>query len=344
MKQLHLTVGKVLGSASVALGLLFGSATAHSADVMRVTDTSCVCFLPANLAIKRGWLAEELKKIDMTLSIQKYEDGPSQTAALLSGSLDMAQYGSTGAASLLARNANIKIFMLSDNEVDTEGLVVKKSSGIKSIKDLVGKKVGLTTGTTSDYGMKAALKEAGIDVKSVTIVGIAPAAIGAAWARGEIDASYVWEPIMSRLVNDGGQKLQTIGDLAKATSGKYKIVNFYVAGGEFAKKRPDAIRAYVKAMDRAIKHIRGNTKQVATEFLNDLGAKSVEQALEQIKGEEFFLSTEQMTPALMGDGSATGQIANLMMDVWQFSFDNRNVTVKPDMAIIKKAIDIQYLK
>jgi taurine transport system substrate-binding protein len=337
-------IGSVLASALMVFGISLGSAPALAADVMRVTVTSCVCFLPANLAIKRGWLAEELKKIDMTLAIQNYEDGPSQTAAFLSGSLDMAVYGTAGASLLLARNADIKIFMLSDNEIDTEGLVVKKSAGIKSVKDLVGKKVGLTAGTTSDYGLRAALKEAGVDAKSVKIIGIAPTALGAAWARGEIDASYVWEPIMSRLVNDGGQKLQTIGDLAKATGGKYKIMNFYVASGEFAKRRPDAIKAYVKAVDRAILYIRGNTKQVAAEYLKDLGAKSVEQALEQINGEEYFLSTEQMTPALMGDGTASGKIANLLLDVWQFSYDNRNITVKPDLAIVKKAIETQFLK
>lgn len=344
MKRLQLKIRNLMSSVSVVFGLLLASAPSHSAEVMRVTVTSCVCFLPANLAIKRGWLAEELNKINMTLAIQNYEDGPSQTAAFLSGSLDMAVYGTAGASLLLARNADIKIFMLSDNEIDTEGLIVKKSASIKSIKDLVGKKVGLTAGTTSDYGLRAALKEAGVDARSVKIIGIAPTALGAAWARGEIDAAYVWEPIMSRLVNDGGQKLQTIGDLAKATGGKYKIMNFYVASGEFAKRRPDAVKAYVKAVDRAILHIRGNTKQVAAEYLKDLGAKSVEQALEQIKGEEYFLSTEQVTPALMGDGKTSGQIANVLMDVWQFSYDNRNITVKPDLAIVKRVMDTQYLK
>lgn len=331
-------------AALAATGIAVAPTMAQGTKELRVTNTSCVCFLPTNLAIKRGWLAEELEKAGFTLTVQQYEDGPSQTAAFLSGSLDLAQYGSTGVVSILARGADVKIFMLSDNEVETEGLVARKVAGIASPKDLAGKRVGVTVGTTSDYGLRATLSEAGVDAGSVDIVGIAPPAMAAAWERGDIDAAYVWDPILSRLVNADGVKLQTIGELSRATSGKYKIVNFYVVRAGFAAENPDAVRAYVKAIDQATTFIRDNAEEVAAEFQEDLGAASPEQALEQIRGEEFFLSSEQTKPELMGNGSVPGLMANVLMDVWQFSFQQGNVTREPDEAVVNRALDPQYLQ
>ncbi|MGE0237640.1 MAG: ABC transporter substrate-binding protein [Parvibaculaceae bacterium] len=337
----------LLRTAACAIAaILFATpaAQADNARELRVTNTSCVCFLPTNLAIKRGWLEAELNKLDVTLTIQQYEDGPSQTAAFLSGSLDLAQYGSTGAASLLARGADIKLFMLSDNEIDTEGLVAKKDSGIGKVQDLVGKKVGVTAGTTSDYGLRAALKQGGVDAKEVNIIGVAPPAMAAAWERGDIEAAYVWDPILSRLANAGGVKLQTIGELAKATSGKYRIVNFYAVRSEYATQNPDVVRAYVKAIDQATTYIRDHAEEVAAEFQKDMGAETPEQAMQQIKGEEFFLSREQLGPELMGDGSAPGAMAKVLMDVWSFSFEQGNITAAPDEAVIHRSLDPQYLK
>ena len=317
---------------------------AQTAKELRVTNTACVCFLPVNLAIKKGWLDEEMEKLGVTVAIQQYEDGPSQTAALLSGSLDIAQYGSTGVVSLLARDAEVSIFMLSDNEVSTEGLVVKSDAGIASVADLEGKTVGVTAGTTSDYGLRAALIEAGVPAEKVSIVGIAPPAMAAAWERGEIQASYVWDPILSRLAANGGTVLQTIGQLSDATGGKYKIVNFHVVSASFAAENPEIVKGYVRAIDRATQYIHENTEEVAAEFKDEFGAVSDEQAAQQIRGEQFFLASEQLSPDLMGDGSAPGALSKLLANVWQFSFDQGAVTTAPDQAVIDAAFDTQFLK
>lgn len=331
-------------SSVCAAMLLATPSLAQNATELRVTNTGCVCFLPTNLAMKRGWLVEEMEKLGVAVSVQQYEDGPSQTAALLSGSLDIAQYGSTGAVSLLARKADVKLFMLSDNEVSTEGLVAKTDAGIASIADLAGKTVGVTAGTTSDYGLRAALSHAGVDPAAVSIVGIAPPAMAAAWERGEIQASYVWDPILSRLEAAGGAVVQTIGQLSEATDGEYRIVNFHVVNGGFAAGNPDIVRGYVRAIDRAVLYIRDNTEEVAAEFQEEFGAATVEAAARQIRGEEFFLSSEQLTPELMGDGATPGALARIMADVWRFSHEQKSVTVAPDPATIAAAIDVQYLK
>ena len=335
---------KIITGALLAFGAFATTAQADTAKELRVTNTSCVCFLPVNLAISKGWLKEELDKLGVSLAVQQYEDGPSQTAAFLSGSLDLAQYGSTGAVSLLARKADVKLFMLSDNEVETEGLVVKGDKGINAVADLAGKTVGVTAGTTSDYGLRASLLEAGIDASSVNIVGIAPPALASAWQHGEIDAAYVWDPILTKLANAGGVKLQTIGQLSEASGGKYKIVNFHAVRSDFAAENPGIVRAYVKAIDRAVAFIREHKSDVAAEFQQDLGAASPEQASAQIDGEEYFLSNEQLDAKLMGDGSKPGALAGVLADVWKFSFDQGNVTAAPDEGVIAAALDPQYLK
>jgi hypothetical protein len=90
--------------------------------------------------------------------------------------------------------------------------------------------------------------------------------------------------------------------------------------------------------------IREEPAAVAAEFQEEFGAATPELALAQISGEEFFLSTEQVSADLMGDGSAPGALAALMADVWQFSADQGSVTVAPDQAVINAALDPQFLK
>ena len=74
-------------------------------------------------------------------------------------------------------------------------IVARKDSGIRSVEDLKGKRVGLAKAQTSDEYLKMVLNRRGIKYEEVNIENImAPPAIATALAEGKVDAVVSWEP------------------------------------------------------------------------------------------------------------------------------------------------------
>ena len=77
---------------------------------------------------------------------------------MASGKLDfMATLGNPPTASAIARGVPLKVVWAMERYTTGEGLVVKNSSGIKTLKDLEGKTVALVEGSTSPFELDTAL-------------------------------------------------------------------------------------------------------------------------------------------------------------------------------------------
>lgn len=61
---------------------------------------------------------------------------------------------------------------------------MRNSSGIKSVKDLKGKKVATPFVSTAHYQLMAIMKVNGVDAKDVNVMNLRPPEIAAAWERG----------------------------------------------------------------------------------------------------------------------------------------------------------------
>ena len=83
----------------------------------------------------------------------------------------------------------------------------------KNHKDLVGKKVGVPFVSTTHFHLLFALEVNKVNPKDVDILNIQPPAIAAAWARGDIDAAFVWDPALGT-IQETGKTLVTSGELS----------------------------------------------------------------------------------------------------------------------------------
>ncbi|WP_457825519.1 ABC transporter substrate-binding protein, partial [Staphylococcus aureus] len=75
---------------------------------------------------------------------------------------------------------------------DSEALVVRADSGVKSVGDLRARKIACPFNTSAHFALLAALKTVGLTASDVTLVNLRADAIPAAWQRRDIDAAYVW--------------------------------------------------------------------------------------------------------------------------------------------------------
>ncbi len=155
---------------------------------------------PSQVAIVDG---EYEKAAGTKIEWRKFESGASVIAALASGSIDIGYAGSSPLAAGVTRGAPIKAFLIAGLIGEAEALVARDGAGINEPKDLVGKKVAVPFVSTTHYSLLFALKHWGIDASTVNILNLQPPEIAAAFARGDIDATYVWDPALASAKKSG---------------------------------------------------------------------------------------------------------------------------------------------
>jgi taurine transport system substrate-binding protein len=90
---------------------------------------------------------------------------------------------------------------------------VRNGSGINSVKDLKGKKVATPFVSTAHYQLMAIMKVEGVDANAVSVMNLRPPEIAAAWERGDIDAAFIWDPVLTKIKGNGKmiESSKTIG-------------------------------------------------------------------------------------------------------------------------------------
>ena len=105
--------------------------------------------------VNMGYFEEE----GLNVHLVEFADGPTIIAAMESGSIDMGYIGP--GAHKLCIQGRAKIFMLSQIG-NADHVLARHSAGIESYADLKGKKVGYSSGTSSEMILQYALEEAGL--------------------------------------------------------------------------------------------------------------------------------------------------------------------------------------
>ena len=142
------------------------------------------------IAIEKGFFKEQ----GLSVKVSYVDTGVQAMQALVSGSVDFASVVDTNLATLGFSGNEEVIILASTNNYVASAIVARKSSGIYNPKDLKGKKLAISSGTTSEIYADKLLKKYGLSFNDVEIVKLAPGAIGAALISKAVDAISSWEP------------------------------------------------------------------------------------------------------------------------------------------------------
>jgi aliphatic sulfonates family ABC transporter substrate-binding protein len=166
------------------------------------------------------WLlftARELKlfeKVGLAPTYVKFVAGAPMIAAAESKSIDVATVGSVPFLIGLSQGVDWVMIGIHSEGAYAEGFVARKDSGIDTLADLKGKRLGYFRGSTTHYAVMMALRQFGLRPDQVTLLDMAPAEQVAAMANKELDAAAAWEPWMQRMVYEANAKIiATEGDL-----------------------------------------------------------------------------------------------------------------------------------
>src|ERR1700748_3115172 len=187
-----------LAGALVALTLTTGLAAAQSKITVAVGGGACLCYLPTVLAKQLG----EFEKAGLAVELVDLKGGSDALKAVLGGSADVVSGYFDHCVNLAAKKQELVSFVVYDRY---PGLVLVVSpshtSEIKSIKDLAGKKVGVSApGSSTDFFLKYLLKKNGLDPTSAAVIGVGLGATAvAAMEQGQIDAAVMLDPAVTVL-------------------------------------------------------------------------------------------------------------------------------------------------
>jgi NitT/TauT family transport system substrate-binding protein len=191
------TLQRVFG-ALAALVLTTGLAAAKV--TIAVGGAGCLCYLPTILAQQLG----EYQKAGVEVEIVNFKGGSQSLTAVLGGSADVVSGYYDHCVNLAAKNQAMQAFVVYDRFPGLVLVVSPKQTGkINSVKDLAGKKVGVTApGSSTDFFLKYLLSKAGVDANSVGVVGVGlDATAVAAQEQGMVDAAVMLDPAVSLLQN-----------------------------------------------------------------------------------------------------------------------------------------------
>jgi taurine transport system substrate-binding protein len=301
----HVLIPVLLAFASTATGQARKEVTIAHQDMN----------VPYRIVMETGELE---KATGYKINWRMFGGGGDVIRAMSSGDVQIGEAGSSPIAAAASQGLPVQLFWILDDIADAEALVVRNGSKIEKIADLKGKRVGVPFVSTTHYHLLFALQRAKLDPKSVDIRNMRPPEIAAAWERGDIDATFIWDPVLAK-TKASGKVLVTSGELTKA--GRPTFDGMLVSR-KFADEHAGFVVAMVRAMAKADADYRANkakwtsdspqVKAVAKWTKAD--AKDVPAAMALYK---FPTLEEQVSPTWLGGGK-DGMAAKALTDTASF--------------------------
>lgn len=274
------------------------------------------------------------KQLGIKVKIVKFDSGKDVNTALAAGSIDASELGSNPTALGIGNGLNYDVIYIGDIIGSAESLVVKNNANVNSVSQLKGKKIAVPFASTSHYSLLNALKQAGLKESDVKLLDLEPNDIHAAWKRGDIDAAYVWYPVLNNLVKDG--KILTGSD--KLAKQGIITADLVVARRDFAKSNKNLVVSYIKALNQA-NDLDQKNKEQSIKDISEILNISESDAKFQRNGFEWIDGKKQLSKEYLGEN-----IANVLKNTADFLKEQGSIKKSPTLKEYKDHVQTKYLK
>ena len=281
------------------------------------------------IAQQEQWYENEL---GVEVKIVKFDSGKDMNAAIAANAVDIAQEGTSPAALAISSGQDIEVIWIGDILGTAETLVARNGSGISSVKDLVGKKVGTPFSSTAHYSLLNALKLEGVNENDVEILDLQPDDIFAAWQRGDIDAAYIWFPVLERLLENG----TSITDSYQLAQRGVVTADLNVVKKSFAEKNPEIVTKFVELQLRANDVIKNDVDKTAKDISAQLGITE-DEAKSQITQYQYLNAEEQID-------QLDNHMPEILKSTADFLVEQKSIKSAPDLEKFKNSVNSEFVK
>lgn len=277
------------------LGITVGSAMlagAASAAPLKVGYSDWPGWVAWQVAIEKGWFKEA--GVDVQF---EWFDYVASMDAFAAGKIDGVTVTNGDALVMASGGAKNTMILLTDYSNGNDMIVGKP--GIKSLKDLKGKKIGLETGFVEHLLLLNGLEKVGMKESDVTIVNTKTNETPQALASGDLVAIGAWQP------NSGEAMKRVPGAKPIYTSANepgliYDVVT--VSPSSLAAKRAEWAK-FVKVWDKVVTYINDpKTQPDAVKIMAARVGLKPEAYLPLLKGTKLLTLEEGRKVFVKADG------------------------------------------
>jgi NitT/TauT family transport system substrate-binding protein len=245
-----------------------GSGQADATTTLKVSYVPYVGAAPFELGIDKGFFKKR------GLEIQQSE-GPAPApimAQVTSGQLDVGFTTIPALIAAVSGGAPLQAISAFDGVIDPDNpqgaILVKEGSGIKSPKDLEGKKVGVVALQSElDVLLHEVVRRDGGDQEKVQSVQVPFPEMLAALKADRVDAVVDVEPFLTLAEEEGGYEAISFPEVEVVPN---RAVTAFVASKDFIADNPEVIEKFKAAMNESLEYADSHPEE-AQQTMTEVG-------------------------------------------------------------------------
>ena len=135
-------------------------------------------------------------------------------------------------------------------------IVARRDAGIKTAKDLIGKKIGINPGTSSHFYLASFLIFNKIPISDLKLVNIKTVNMPEALQNKKVDAVSIWEPYASKAIKMLKGKAVALKD-----SDIYRTTFSFATKKQYVKEHQETLIKFLNAIDDAVSFLHKNREE-----------------------------------------------------------------------------------
>ena len=294
LKHIRSTVKSLVTKLLIPLAVVMTLA-AQAAQPLKIGYSDWPGWVAWQVAIDKGWFKEagvpvQFEWFDYTASMDAFAAGKIDAVTMTNG--DALVTGAAGAKSV----------MILINDYSNGNDMIIGRPGVRSLKDLKGKKVAVEMGFVEHLLLLNGLKKAGMKESDVTLVNAKTNEMPQMLASGDVAAVGAWQPISGQALKSvpGARPIYTSADEPGLI---YDVLAVNPASAK--QRRADWIKV-VKVWDRVVKYINDpKTQPDAVKIMAARVGVSPEAYLPLLKGTKLLTLDDAKKIYVKGDGFKT---------------------------------------
>lgn len=196
------------------------------------------------------------KKAGIDARLIPFTNGPTQIQAMAAGSLDIGYIG--GGAMWMPASGQAVVIAANENTFG-DYVLARPESGIKSVEQLRGRKVGVPDSGSGEMILSIALERAGMSFKDIQRIPLDPPNVVSAFVSGQIDAAAIFEPIVAQI------RTRIPGTVVLANNKDFpgnEFLGAWVASNQAVADKADAVARFLEVWQQANDYRLQNVKEV----------------------------------------------------------------------------------
>jgi NitT/TauT family transport system substrate-binding protein len=268
----------------------------------------------------------------LNVTIVGHEAGKLAADALISGKADICTSAGFVFVSNSIDHKDLRIF----GTVATAQIIkmiAHKDKGIRSVKDLRKKKIGVTRKSAGEFFLGSFLMVNGLSLEDVEIADLNPEGIVQAMLAGEIDAALTWEPNINRISRALGE-----GAIIWPGQAGQDFYFVLIAKDNWLKIHQRAARRFLKALIQAEACLKAD-REAFGKFLEETFQYTPAYVAHSLKNHNFAVGLPQSMLISLED-QARWRMETGLMQVNEFPNYLNYLDVTPLNQIAPKAVRI----